>query len=457
MKILDESLLDLAHRHAVDYLSTLPDRHVGGRATRQELIDVLGVPLSSDGEAPASVLESLASQAERGTVAIAGPRYFGFVIGGSLPVSLAADWMATAWDQNCGIFVAGPLPSVAEEVAAEWLLDLFGLPKESSVGFVTGCQMANFTCLAAARHEVLQRVGWNVEEAGLIGAPRVNVVVSAETHVTILNALRMLGLGTQSTIAVPTDDQGRMIAGELARVVENLSGPTIICAQAGNVNTGAFDPLRAIGEIAREREAWLHVDGAFGLWAATSADRKHLVDGVELADSWATDFHKWLNVPFDSGLAITRHPAAHRVSMTQKAEYIEHTAGAERDPFEFTPEFSRRARGIAVYATLRTLGRRGVESMIDRACARARQFAELLSRDPRVKVLNDVVLNQVLVRFADDDAITRDVVTGVQRDGTCWLAGTTWHGLAAMRISISNWATTEEDVEKSAEAILRQF
>ena len=455
MKILDETLLDFAHRHATEFLSTLPDRYVGARASREELLGALRVPLSDEGEDPKAVLESLASQAERGAVAMAGPRYFGFVIGGALPVTVAADWMTSTWDQNSGIFVTSPLISVTEEVASGWILDLFGLPADGAVGFVTGCQMANFTCLAVARNAVLRGAGWNVEEDGLPGAPRVNIVVSAEAHVTIHTSLRMLGFGTRSMIEVPTDGQGRMIADELARVVEHLSGPTIICAQAGNVNSGALDPLRRIAEIAREREAWLHVDGAFGLWAATSADRKHLVDGAELADSWATDAHKWLNVPYDSGLAITRHAAAHRAAMSVKAEYIEHTAGAERDPFEYTPEFSRRARGIPVYAALRTLGRRGVEAMIDRCCAQARRFAELLSRDPRVKVLNDVVLNQVLVRFADDDATTREVITRVQRDGTCWLGGTTWHGIAAMRISVSNWATSEEDVERSAAAILR--
>jgi len=455
MKILDESLLDFAHRHAVDFLSALPDRHVGARATRDELLGALRVPLSDGGEDPKAVLASLASQVERGVVGMAGPRYFGFVIGGAMPVTVAADWMTSAWDQNPGIFVTSPLVSVAEEVASSWILELLGLPAEGSVGFVTGCQMANFTCLAAARNAVLRNADWNVEERGMNGAPRVNVVVSAEAHVTIHTSLRMLGFGTQSMIEVATDEQGRMIAGELARVVENLSGPTIICAQAGNVNTGAVDPLRRIAEIARERDAWLHVDGAFGLWAAASADRKHLVDGVELADSWATDAHKWLNVPYDSGLAITRHPSAHRAAMSVKAEYIEHTAGAERDPFEYTPEFSRRARGIPAYAALRTLGRRGVEALVDRCCARARQFADILSRDPDVKILNDVVLNQVLVRFSDDDAATRDVITRVQRDGTCWLGGTTWHGIAAMRISVSNWATSEEDVERSAAAILR--
>ncbi len=457
MKLVDERLLDLAHRHALDFLGGLPGRHTGARATRQELLDGLAVPLSENGDDPERVLTSLAAQAERGAVGMAGPRYFGFVIGGSLPVTLAADWMTSTWDQNAGIFVTSPIASVVEEIARGWLLDLFGLPSDASLGFVTGCQMANFTCLAAARHAVLRKAGWNVEEGGLAGAPRVNVVVSAEAHVTIHTSLRMLGFGTSSMIAVPSDEQGRMIASELARVVEHLSGPTIICAQAGNVNTGAIDPLREIAAIAREREAWMHVDGAFGLWATACESRRALIDGVELADSWATDAHKWLNVPYDCGVAITRNPAAHRSAMTVTAEYLEQTAGAERDPFEWAPEFSRRARGVTVYAALRTLGRKGVDDLIGRLCARARQFAEILSRNPRVKILNDVELNQVLVRFDDDDTATREVITRVQREGTCWLAGTTWHGMAAMRISVSNWATSEEDVSRSANAILAAF
>ncbi|SRR5581483_2644155 len=454
MKLMDEGLLDIAHRHAASFLAGLPERYVGARATRQELLDGLAMPLSDDGDDPSAVLHALAAQAERGAVAMPGPRYFGFVIGGSLPVALAADWMTSTWDQNAGIFVTSPIASVVEEVARGWLLELFGLPIDASLGFVTGCQMANFTCLAAARHAVLRKAGWNVEEDGLAGAPRVNVVVSAEAHVTIHTSLRMLGFGTNSMIAVPSDGQGRMIAGELARLTEHLSGPTIICAQAGNVNTGAIDPLREIAAIAREREAWMHVDGAFGLWAAACAGRRSLIDGVELADSWATDAHKWLNVPYDCGVAITRNPAAHRSAMIVTAEYIEHSAGMERDNFEWVPEFSRRARGITVYAALRTLGRKGVEDLVERLCTRARQFAEILSRNPRAKILNDVVLNQVLVRFDDDDVATRDVITRVQREGTCWLAGTTWHGMAAMRISVSNWSTSEEDVERSANAIL---
>jgi glutamate/tyrosine decarboxylase-like PLP-dependent enzyme len=453
--IVDEPLLALAHRHAVRYLRELPERHVGARASRQELEEALKVALSDAGDDPARVLDVLAAQAERGAIGSAGPRYFGFVIGGSLPITLAADWLTGAWDQNAGIFATSPLASVVEDITRGWLLELLGLPDSAGVGFVTGCQMANFTGLAAARHGVLRRAGWDVEIDGLAGAPRVNIVAGAEAHVTIHTSLRMLGFGTRGMQPVPADAQGRMIAAELRKLLENLSGPTIICAQAGNVNTGAVDPLREIAAIAREHEAWLHVDGAFGLWAAASREKRALVDGVELADSWATDAHKWLNVPYDCGIAIVRDRNAHRSAMTVTAEYLEQTAGAERDPFEWAPEFSRRARGVTVYAALRTLGRRGVEELVDRCCARARQMAALLAKDPRVKVLNDVVLNQVLVRFHDDDAKTRETVANVQRDGTCWLAGTTWHNLAAMRVSFSNWATSEEDVERSAEAILR--
>lgn len=454
-KIVDDALLDRAHRHAAQFLQSLPERHVGARATRDELMAALRVPLAENGEAPAAVIDALASQGDRGAIGCAGPRYFGFVIGGSLPVALAADWITSAWDQNPGIYATSPVVSVIEDVAREWLLDLFDLPRQSSLGFVTGCQMANFTCLAAARHGVLRRAGWNVEEDGLHGAPRVNLVTSAESHVTIDVAMRYLGFGTRNLLRVESDDQGRMRADRLRRLLENLSGPTIVCAQAGNVNTGAFDPLREIAEIAHEHGAWLHIDGAFGLWARTSRAYTHLADGIELADSWATDAHKWLNVPYDCGVAIVRHAEDHRASMTSTAAYLVQTQGVERDAVDWVPEFSRRARGITVYAALRALGRNGVEDLIDRDCARARQMADALRRVPGVTILNDVVLNQVLVRFGDDDDLTRRVIAGVQQEGTCWLGGTTWHGLAAMRISVSHWATSEEDAARSADAIAR--
>ncbi|MCE5233884.1 MAG: aminotransferase class V-fold PLP-dependent enzyme [Mizugakiibacter sp.] len=452
-----DPLLERARAHASEYLRHLPERHVGARAGRDELLSALRAPLSQRGEDGGAVIDLLAAQGERGTVASASPRYFGFVIGGSHPVALAADLLTSAWDQNAGIHATSPLAAVVEEVAGEWLLELFDLPRASGVGFVTGCQMANFTCLAAARHGVLRRVGWDVEADGLSGAPRVNIVVSAESHVTIDVAMRYLGLGTRALRRVEADAQGRMRPERLREVLAAFDGPTIVCAQAGNVNTGAFDPLREIGGIAHDAGAWLHVDGAFGLWARASRTHKALADGVELADSWATDAHKWLNVPYDCGVAIVRHAEDHRAAMTSAAAYLIQTGGAERDAVDWVPEFSRRARGVPVYATLRTLGREGVEALVDRCCARARQIAGILAAEAGVRVLNDVVLNQVLVRFGDDDAITRDVVTGVQRDGTCWLSGTTWHGMAAMRVSVSNWATSEDDAARSAAAIVRVF
>ncbi len=452
---MDELLLNRAVDHAKTFLRSLPERHVGARATREELLSALRTPMPEDGEDPASVIDLVASQGDRGAIACPGPRYFGFVIGGSLPVALAADWLTSTWDQNPGIYATSPVVSVMEEVAREWLLDLFELPRESGVGFVTGCQMANFTCLAAARHGVLRRVGWDVEADGLPGAPRINIVTSAESHATIDVALRYLGFGVRHLLRVESDEQGRMRADRLAKLLDNLNGPTIVCAQAGNVNTGAIDPLREIAQIVSDHRAWLHIDGAFGLWARASAEKCTLVDGAELADSWATDAHKWLNVPQDSGVAIVRHAEDHRASMTTTAAYLVQTSGVERDAVDWVPEFSRRARGIAVYAALRALGKRGVAELIESTCARARQMAEILRNDSRVAILNDVVLNQVLVRFGNDDDLTRRVIAGVQRDGTCWLGGTTWHDLAAMRISVSNWSTSEEDARVSAEAILR--
>ena len=450
-------LLAKAQAHSLDYLRQLSGRDVDARASREELLATLRVPLTAGGDDDAAVIDVLAAHAGQGTVASGSPRYFGFVVGGTYPVALAADWLVSTWDQNAGINVLSPLVSVAEEVAGDWLLDLFDLPRESEVGFVTGCQMANFTCLAAARHGVLRRAGWDVEADGLYDAPRINIVSSAESHITIDVALRYLGFGTRIQKRVESDAQGRMRPDKLRDMMATLEGPTIICAQAGNVNTGAFDPLREIGEIARAHGAWLHVDGAFGLWARTSAAHRALADGMELADSWATDAHKWLNTPYDCGVAIVRHARDHHDAMTSSAAYLIQTQGPERDAVDWVPEFSRRARGIPVYATLRSLGREGVEALVDNSCARARQMADLLGRIDGVRVLNDVVLNQVLVRFADDDATTRAVITGVQKDGTCWLGGTVWHGMAAMRVSVSNWQTSEQDVERSAAAIAGVF
>ncbi len=454
-----DPLLARAYAHAGTFLHGLPQRFVGARASRDEMMAALDAPLSQHGEDPAAVLDLLARNAGRGASACAAPRYFGFVIGGSLPVALAADWLVSTWDQNAGIHVISPMTAALEEIAARWLLELFDLPRASGVGFVTGCQMAHFTCLAAARHGVLRKAGWDVESEGLNGAPRIHVVASQEAHVTVDVALRYLGLGTRALVHVESDAQGRMRTDHLRELLPTLRGPVIVCAQAGNVNTGAFDPLREIAEAARAHGAWLHIDGAFGLWAraSPSAALRAVVDGIELADSWATDAHKWLNVPYDSGIAIVRNAEDHRSAMTSAAAYLIQSRGVERDAVDWVPEFSRRARGIPVYAALRALGRDGIADLIERCCARARQFAELLSATPGVVVLADVVLNQVLVRFGDDDMLTRAVIAGVQSEGTCWASGTTWHGLAAMRISVSNWATSEEDVVLSADAMLRVY
>ena len=455
LEIYDEAILRRAFHHAATFLRELPERPVSPLATREELMRAFDVPLTEEGEDDSAVLDALAAQATRGTMATAGPRFFGFVIGGSLPVTVATDWMLSAWDQNTGIYAASPIVACIEEIAKDWLLDLLNLPTQSSAGFTTGGQMSEFTCLAAARHAVLRDAGWNVEENGVNGAPKINVVLSAEAHITIYISLRYLGLGTRAII-VPTDEQGRMRAEDLRKTLATLSGPTIVCAQAGNVNTGSFDPLREIAEACRERKAWLHVDGAFGLWAAASRRKRHLVEGADLADSWAIDAHKWLNVPYDCGVAIVKDSAAHRASMTASAAYLVQTSGKERDSVDWVPEFSRRARGVTVYTALRTLGRLGVEDLVDRLCDRAKQIAQLLSRDDRVQIVNDVVLNQVLVRFGDDER-TRETIARVQQDGTCWLGGTQWKNNSAMRISISSWATTEEDIERSAEAILRSI
>jgi glutamate/tyrosine decarboxylase-like PLP-dependent enzyme len=452
-------LLNDAATYATEFLERLPERIVAPTATAEELRKELGGPLPDGPRQPQLVVAELARSAEQGLMATPGGRFFGFVIGGSLPAALAADWLTSAWDQNAGLYAAAPAASVVEEVCGAWLIELFGLPPQVSYGLVTGCQMANFTALAAARHSVLEAADWDVEIDGLVGAPPIRVIVGEERHVTIDRALRFLGLGTTNLRTVPADAQGRMRADALRDALSESSGPTIVCAQAGNVNTGAVDPLRSICAAAQEAGAWVHIDGAFGMWAAASPSLRHLVEGMEDADSWATDAHKWLNVPYDSGLVFCAHPAAHQAAMSSHASYLVHSEGRERDEMDWNPEFSRRARGFPVYAALRSLGRSGVADLVDRCCAHARSFAEALGQEPGVEVLNDVVLNQVLVRFLDSggdhDARTRAVVKAVQEDGTCWLGGTTWQGKAAMRISVSNWSTTAEDVDRSVEAILR--
>jgi glutamate/tyrosine decarboxylase-like PLP-dependent enzyme len=426
---------------------------VGERAGIEELRAALARELTDEGEDPRAVIADLARDVEPGLVASAGPRYFGFVIGGALPVAVAADWLTSAWDQNGGGYTPSPSLSVAEEVAGVWLRELLGLPSGSSIGFVTGCQMAHFTCLAAARHGVLRDRGWDVEAEGLREAPEIRVFAGEEAHVTVGVACRMLGLGQDRVRQVASDEQGRMVADALEAELAGWDGPAIVCAQAGNVNTGSFDPLERIVALCRERGAWCHVDGAFGLWAAASPARRHLVAGAEGADSWATDGHKWLNVPYDSGIAAVADPSAHRAAMTSTSPYI-----PPHDPdvpwgFDWAPEFSRRSRGVPVYAALRFLGRDGVAKLVDACCDHALQMASLLT-DAGLEVLNDVVLNQVMVRLADDAETTDALLARVQADGTCWLSGSTFAGRPVARISISGWQTTPEDIERSAEAIV---
>lgn len=455
-----------AYLLAREFLRGLQGRHVGSRAPIVELRRELGGPLPEEGRPAAGVIEALSAGVDPGLVASAGPRYFGFVTGGSLPAAVAADWLTTAWDQNGALVATSPAAAVVEEIVGEWLLDLTGLPRTASVGIVTGCQMANFTGLAAARQAVLAREGWDVAARGLRGAPPVGILVGAEAHVTIHAALRMLGFGADEIVTVAADDQGRLRAEALEVALRDARPPLIVCAQAGNVNSGAFDPIGAIVDLAHARGGWVHVDAAFGLWAAAAPARRHLTAGIERADSWASDGHKWLNVPYDCGLAIVADPEAHRAAMTSSASYLERRAGDLRDPFDWVPESSRRARAFVVYAALRSIGRRGVADLVDRCCRHAVLMADLLRADPHVEILNEVVLNQVLARFLPSpkpqapslevsDDLTRATVERVQHDGVCWAGGTVWHGVSAMRISVCNWSTTEDDIRESAAAILQ--
>jgi glutamate/tyrosine decarboxylase-like PLP-dependent enzyme len=448
--VTERELLHATADYAADFVETLAERPIRWQADVEQLLEALGGPLPEEGLDDRAVIASLVEAAEPGLVGIPSGRYFGFVIGGSVPAALAADWLATAWDQNAGLYACGPSPAVVEEIVRGWLADLLGLPPDISAGFVTGCQMAGVTALAAARHHVLAQVGWDVADRGLAGSPPIRVVVGAKRHVTIDRALRLLGIGASSLVVVPADDQGRMRVGDLP----DLGGaPTIVCGQAGEVNTGAVDDLAAIADAVGESGAWFHVDGAFGMWAAASPLLRHLVRGLERADSWATDCHKWLNVPYDSGVAFCAHADAHRAAMSVTASYLVQAKDARmRDPVDWTPEFSRRARGFAVYAAIRSLGRTGIADLVERCCAHARRFAELLEAGGAT-IVNDVVLNQVLVRFGDGER-TRETIARVQEGGVCWLSGTEWNGEHAMRISVSNWRTTAEDVDRSASAIL---
>jgi glutamate/tyrosine decarboxylase-like PLP-dependent enzyme len=440
-------LLENTAQRAISYLENIGDRSVAPSSEAIAKLSTLDEPLNDGPTSPDQVIELLDDVCSPATMGMAGPRFFGFVIGGSLPVTVAANWLAGAWDQNTGFYTSTPATSHLEQVGLNWIVDLLKLPADCGGAFVTGATMANFSALAAARHALLKRAGWNVEADGLFGAPAITVVVGAEAHPTLFKSLGLLGLGRNRVVRVPVDSEGRM----RADAIPSLAGPTIVCVQAGNVNSGAFDPFPEICSRAHEAGAWVHVDGAFGLWATAAPSTARLVDGMAEADSWATDFHKWLNVPYDSGVALVRDAEALRAAMAITADYL--PTSAFRNPSDFTPELSRRARGVEVWAALRSLGRQGVSELIERNCRQAKRFAEGLAT-AGFKILNDVVLNQVLVVFGDAETTNR-VISEIQTEGTCWCGGTVWQGQTAMRISVSSWATTDSDVERSLKAMIR--
>jgi glutamate/tyrosine decarboxylase-like PLP-dependent enzyme len=455
MAVMDEraAAMRRAAEIGLEYLAGVGERHVGPRADAATLRDRLGGALPEHGTDPTAVVEELATALDPGIVASIGPRYFGFVVGGTLPAAAAADWLTGAWSQNAVVHALSPAAAAAEEVAGRWMLDLLDLPRDASVGLPTGAGLGNAVGLAAGRHAVLSRLGWDVEADGLYGAPEITVMVGDQAHATLLTALQYLGLGRDRVVRVPTDNQGAMRVDEAREAIARVDGPLIVATQAGNVNTGAFDP---VGEVAQATDghpnAWIHVDGAFGLWAAVSPALAHLVAGVDRADSWSTDAHKWLNVGYDCGFVAVRDPAAHRAAMAVTASYL--MPSELRENWEYVLDSSRRARGFVLYAAIRSLGRAGVQALVERCCALARRMADRLREADGVEVLNDVVLNQVLVGFGDDDR-TRAVIRGVQDEGTAWMGGTTWQGRAAMRISVSNWSTTEADADRTVDVILR--
>ncbi len=459
------SIFDAVRDPALNYLESLPTRRVYLPVDPDEIRAVVGGPLPEQPTAPQDVIAALARDLEPYVAAHSSGRYFGFVIGGLHPAAYGAELLTATWDQNAGLFGVAPGVSVVEHVAQEWILDLLDLPRQSSVGFVTGGQMANFTCLAAARDSVLRQVGWDVGSDGLQGAPLIDVVVKSEKHTTVARALRYLGLGYSSAVEVPSDEESRMDVAELDAALSRLEGPTIVCVEAGNVNTGSFDPFVEIADIVEEhRDAgkpiWVHADGAVGLWARAGESRRELGKGLERLDSWSTDAHKLLNVAYDSGIAICRDASAHRAAMSVHASYlIQSESESARDPMDWNPEFSRRARGLGVYATLRSLGRGGVTALVERACDLAVRFAEAIAATGKAEIRNEVAFNQVLVRWlaedGDHDAFNDRVIQRVQEDGTAFFSGTTWNGMRLMRLSVSDWATDEDDIDRSLDALLK--
>lgn len=418
------------------------------------MLAAFGAPVPEAGGDPDAIIAELIEKATPGIRAATGPRFFGWVIGNSHPTGVAADWLASAWGQNAGNLIAAPAASAIEKVAADWLLDLLGLPAESSVGIVTGATVANFVCLAAARSEVLRRAGWDVEAEGMFGAPPVEVVIGADAHATVYSGLKYLGLGAKRVRVVQSDASGRMLASDFERVVKRCTGPVIAIAQAGQINTGACDPFAEIAPIAREAGAWLHVDGAFGLWAQVAPDRAHLTAGVEAADSWATDGHKWLQTPYDCGFAIVRDAEAHRRAMAISASYLPPAEGAERDPSAYVPELSRRARGFATWAMIRQFGRAGLAELVERHCQIARHMGERLADEAGVVLVAPVELNQFMVRFGGSDEATLATVKQVQDDNIAFIGAAQWRGEWVMRVSISSAATTMAEADVAVDAVL---
>ena len=447
----ERELLRRTAEIAGDFLDSLEERPVFPRDSMEDIAEALGGPLPDSPTDPLEVVELLAREVDRGVVATAGSRYYGYVTGSALPATIGADWLTTIWDQCAGLGALGPSAMVVEEIAGDWLKGIFDLPEDASFAITTGCQMAHVTALAAARHHVLMQRGWDVREGGLAGSPPITVLVGALRHVTVDRALRLLGVGSSQLVVIPADGQGRMQPDGLRAVLAEIDGPAIVCAQAGEVNTGSYDPFPEIVEIVRETDAWLHVDGAFGLWVAASPERRHLVDGVTGADSWATDGHKWLNVPYDCGLMFSTQPASHNASMTMKASYFEGQGKWVRDAVDWTPESSRRGRAFTVYAALRSLGREGLADLVDRCCDLATRFARGVEQLPGCELLNDVVINQALFRFEDDES-TLAALEAVQRSGEAWMGGTSWDGRAAIRVSVSSWRTTEADIDRTVAA-----
>jgi glutamate/tyrosine decarboxylase-like PLP-dependent enzyme len=463
--ILDLLVLAQAARRAIDYRQAVaqpprPGCTRAGTATYSEILAAFERPTPEQGDVGDRIIDELVERATPGIQPSAGPRFFGWVIGGSHPTGVAADWLTAAWGQNAGNLIAAPAASAVEAVSAVWLLDLLGLPADASVGFVTGATVANFVCLAAARGEVLRRVGWDVEADGLFGAPPVTVVIGADAHATVYSALKYLGLGARRVRTVATDDAGRIDPSDFAVALKAAPGPVVAIAQAGQINTGACDPFLAIAPLAREHGAWLHVDGAFGLWAQVSPRLSHLTAGVEQADSWATDGHKWLQTPYDCGYAIVRDAEAHRRAMAISASYLPPAENAERDPSAYVPELSRRARGFATWAMIRQLGRAGIAEGVEGCCAVARHMAARLAAEPGVAVIGPVELNQVMARFgvdrsdAEADGLTLDTITRVQNDGVAFMGPAQWRGAWVMRISVSSMATTRVDADQSVDSVL---